>query len=115
MFDSPYGGPQGLEGRVALGLAPGDGLSLVRESWTRFGLQGAVLERGRPEGGLQRHVQVVWSLPRPSGRGAQFGCEFADQPEPEKVRISLQVLPPGISYVVTQQDRAVVVKVVRTE
>jgi hypothetical protein len=38
-----------------------------------------------------------------------------DQPEPEKVRVSLQVLPPGISYVVTQQDRAVVVKVVRTE
>jgi hypothetical protein len=38
-----------------------------------------------------------------------------EQAEPEKVRVSLQVLPPGISYVVTQQDRAVVVKVVRTE
>lgn len=38
-----------------------------------------------------------------------------EQPDPEKVRVSLQVLPPGISYVVTQQDRAVVVKVVRTE
>jgi hypothetical protein len=38
-----------------------------------------------------------------------------EQVEPEKVRVSLQVLPPGISYVVTQQDRSVVVKVVRTE
>jgi hypothetical protein len=38
-----------------------------------------------------------------------------EQAEPEKVRVSLQVLPPGISYVVTQQDRSVVVKVVRTE
>ena len=38
-----------------------------------------------------------------------------EQIEPEKVRVSLQVLPPGISYVVTQQDRSVVVKVVRTE
>jgi len=38
-----------------------------------------------------------------------------EQAEPEKVRVSLQVLPPGISYVVTQQDRAIVVKVVRTE
>jgi len=38
-----------------------------------------------------------------------------EQTEPEKVRVSLQVLPPGISYVVTQQDRSVVVKVVRTE
>ena len=38
-----------------------------------------------------------------------------EQLDPEKARISLQVLPPGISYVVTQQDRSVVVKVVRTE
>jgi len=38
-----------------------------------------------------------------------------EQIEPEKVRVALQVLPPGISYVVTQQDRSVVVKVVRTE
>ena len=38
-----------------------------------------------------------------------------EQTEPEKVRVSLQVIPPGISYVVTQQDRSVVVKVVRTE
>jgi hypothetical protein len=38
-----------------------------------------------------------------------------EQADPEKVRVSLQVLPPGISYVVTQQDRSVVVKVVRTE
>jgi hypothetical protein len=38
-----------------------------------------------------------------------------EQAEPEKVRVSLQVLPPGISYVVTQKDRSVVVKVVRTE
>lgn len=38
-----------------------------------------------------------------------------EQIEPEKVRVSLQVLPLGISYVVTQQDRSVVVKVVRTE
>lgn len=38
-----------------------------------------------------------------------------EQAGPEKVRVALQVLPPGISYVVTQQDRSVVVKVVRTE
>jgi hypothetical protein len=38
-----------------------------------------------------------------------------EQLAPEKVRVALQVLPPGISYVVTQQDRAVVIKVVRTE
>lgn len=33
----------------------------------------------------------------------------------DKVKISLQVLPPGISYVVSQQDRAVVVKIIRNE
>jgi len=33
----------------------------------------------------------------------------------EKVRVSLQVLPPGISYVVSQQDRAVVVKIIKNE
>jgi len=38
-----------------------------------------------------------------------------EQAEPEKVRVALQVLPPGISYVVIQQDRSVVVKVVRTD
>ena len=43
------------------------------------------------------------------------GDVTVEQTEPEKVRVSLQVLPPGISYVVTQQDRSVVVKVVRTE
>jgi hypothetical protein len=33
----------------------------------------------------------------------------------EKLKISLQVLPPGISYVVSQQDRAVVVKIIKNE
>jgi hypothetical protein len=33
----------------------------------------------------------------------------------EKVKVSLQVLPPGISYVVSQQDRAVVVKIIKNE
>jgi hypothetical protein len=33
----------------------------------------------------------------------------------DKVKISLQVLPPGISYVVSQQDRAVVVKIIKNE
>lgn len=46
---------------------------------------------------------------------ALVGEITVEQLEPEKVRVSLQVLPPGISYVVTQQDREVVVKVVRTE
>ncbi len=46
---------------------------------------------------------------------ALVGGITVEQAEPEKVIISLQVLPPGISYVVTQQDRAIVVKVVRTE
>lgn len=46
---------------------------------------------------------------------ALVGEITVEQAEPEKVRVSLQVLPPGISYVVTQQDRSVVVKVVRTE
>jgi hypothetical protein len=31
------------------------------------------------------------------------------------VKVSLQVLPPGISYVVSQQDRAVVVKIIKNE
>ncbi len=46
---------------------------------------------------------------------ALVGEVTIEQAEPEKVRVSLQVLPPGISYVVTQQDRSVVVKVTRTE
>jgi hypothetical protein len=33
----------------------------------------------------------------------------------ERVKVSLQVLPPGISYVVSQQDRAVVVKIIKNE
>ena len=33
----------------------------------------------------------------------------------EKLKVSLQVLPPGISYVVSQQDRAVVVKIIKNE
>jgi hypothetical protein len=33
----------------------------------------------------------------------------------EKIKVSLQVLPPGISYVVSQQDRAVVVKIIKNE
>ena len=38
-----------------------------------------------------------------------------DDVDDEKVKVSLQVLPPGISYVVSQQDRAVVVKIIRNE
>jgi hypothetical protein len=60
----------------------------------------------RAAAGIGPHVAVASDL---------VGGITVEQPEPEKVRISLQVLPPGISYVVTQQDRAVVVKVVRTE
>jgi hypothetical protein len=44
-----------------------------------------------------------------------LGQVLVDQVEPEKVKISLQVLLPGISYVVYQQDRAVVVKIVKAE
>jgi hypothetical protein len=33
----------------------------------------------------------------------------------EKLKVSLEVLPPGISYVVSQQDRAVVVKIIKNE
>jgi len=44
-----------------------------------------------------------------------IGEIMIEQFEPEKVRVSLQVLPPGISYIVTQQDRAVVVKVVKAD
>lgn len=44
-----------------------------------------------------------------------LGQIIVEQVEPEKVKIALQVLPQGISYVVSQQDRAVVVKIVKTE
>ncbi len=33
----------------------------------------------------------------------------------EKIKISLQILPPGISYVVSQQDRSVVVKIIKND
>jgi hypothetical protein len=38
-----------------------------------------------------------------------------DDVDDEKVKVSLQDVPPGISYVVSQQDRAVVVKIIRNE
>ena len=38
-----------------------------------------------------------------------------EQVEPEKVKISLQVLPQAISYVVSQQDRAIVVKILKAQ
>ncbi len=60
----------------------------------------------RAEASVGTQVAVASSL---------VGEITVEQAEPEKVRVSLQVLPPGISYVVTQQDRSVVVKVVRTE
>ncbi|MHB8834352.1 MAG: hypothetical protein ACYC9Y_01355 [Candidatus Methylomirabilia bacterium] len=60
----------------------------------------------RVDAAVGKRVSVASSL---------VGEVTVEQIDPEKVRISLQVLPPGISYVVTQQDRSVVVKVVRTE
>ena len=43
------------------------------------------------------------------------GDILVEDVDADKVKISLQVLPPGISYVVSQQDRAVVVKIIRNE
>lgn len=43
------------------------------------------------------------------------GDVLVEEVQADKVKISLQVLPPGISYVVSQQDRAVVVKIIKNE
>jgi hypothetical protein len=43
------------------------------------------------------------------------GDVLVEEVEADKVKVSLQVLPPGISYVVSQQDRAVVVKIIKNE
>jgi len=60
-------------------------------------------------------VRVATGVPEsvPTSAGL-VGQVLVGQSDPEKVKVSLQVLPPGISYVVTQQDRAVVVKVVKS-
>ncbi len=43
------------------------------------------------------------------------GDVLVEEVEADKIKVSLQVLPPGISYVVSQQDRAVVVKIIKNE
>jgi hypothetical protein len=48
-------------------------------------------------------------------QSAVVGQILVKQTAPDRVRVSLQVLPSGFSYVVTQADRSVVVKVLKTE
>lgn len=44
-----------------------------------------------------------------------IGEIHVEELEAEKVKVSLHVLPPAISYVVSQQDRAVVVKIIKNK
>ena len=44
-----------------------------------------------------------------------FALRDVEEMGSDKVKVSLQVIPPGVSYVVSQQDRAVVVKIIKND